>query len=443
VAIDLGTGGRWHHPLHHLGAREGDDGITDGHPHGNASRMSAELGAARALAGVITTVWLGIAAHSLTVKQFGVLTLVLSLGSLVSLLTDLGVPLALSKVSCDNERLDRTAVYGAIGRRITAGWLAAVLLIALWANSGHAARWWLAGVYGVSVVVTTISGSALAALRGRAIGVVEAGYELGSQVFLLIAGLIAVSAGLQAAGVIVAYALTDTLASILVPVFARRYLKITLDPDQAMRDELSLAKTLPLVTADVLGNAYERIDIWLLALLEGTTSVAFYVAAYKLYDSILLPAKAIASSAIAAAGRDILHDGRTVARRLAARSMAITAPLSILLALIAPQILKIGFGNHYGKDPPTLYFLLIAAVPSSALVVITPIILLCRRRFVIWWTAAGLVANIVANLILIPSVGIRGAAAAFLITECGLVVAFWIGMPVPTPKPPEASVSPT
>src|SRR5205807_4286471 len=119
----------------------------------HVGRMSLELGIGQAVAGVVATLWLALAAHHLSVRLFGELTLVLSLGSLVSSGTDLGIPLALTKLACDHEVLDRRAVYGAIRRRTTAGVGAAAVLVVLWANSGDATRWWLAALYGISVTV--------------------------------------------------------------------------------------------------------------------------------------------------------------------------------------------------------------------------------------------------------------------------------------------------
>ena len=85
--------------------------------------------------------------------QFGQVTLVLSLGSLVSIGTDLGIPLALSKVACDHPELDHDAVWRAVLTRVIAGLIAGVVLVALWANTGQAERWWLAGLYSISVIV--------------------------------------------------------------------------------------------------------------------------------------------------------------------------------------------------------------------------------------------------------------------------------------------------
>ena len=51
------------------------------------------------------------------------------------------------------------------------------------------------------------------------------------------------------------------------------------------------------------------------------------------------------------------------------------------------------------------------------------------RQLIVKWTVAGLVGNIVANIVLVPAIGIRGAALAFLITDTGLLVAFNAALP--------------
>jgi hypothetical protein len=55
-----------------------------------------------------------------------------------------------------------------------------------------------------------------------------------------------------------------------------------------------------------------------------------------------------------------------------------------------------------------------------------------------------LVANVIANLILVPTVGMEGAALAFLLTDVALPAAFYAALPnadatviaaAPTPRP--------
>lgn len=406
--------------------------------------MSAELGIARALSGVVATAWLGIAAHQLTVYQFGQVTLVLSLGSLVSIGTDLGIPLALSKVACDHRDIDHDAVWRAIVTRLLAGLIAGGVLVILWVNTGQADRWWVAALYALAVVATPLGGSFLAMLRGRAIGIVEAVSELASQLALLGVGVATLAAGWKPSGVIAAFVLVDVVTALVLPVVSARRLTLDKKPDPLQRAELRLRATLPLAAAGILGTAYERIDIWLVALLKGSADVAVYVAAYKLYDTVLLPATAIAASAVAAAGADLMTKPRPIARRLAIRGALVATPIALVVAFLSPLLLRAAFGGHYGTDAArnAVSILMVASLPGAALAAITPIALLCRRTVIVKWTMAGLVGNIVANVVLVPAIGIEGAALAFLITDSILLVAFYTALPGQAVVAPAASPAP-
>jgi O-antigen/teichoic acid export membrane protein len=436
--VELSISERWHHPAHAHGA---DCAHQQKDAPRHVGRMSLELGIGQAVAGVVATLWLALAAHHLSVRLFGELTLVLSLGSLVSSGTDLGIPLALTKLACDHEVLDRRAIYGAIRRRTTAGVAAAAVLVVLWANSGDATRWWLAALYGISVTVGPVTGSFLALLRGRAIGSVEAVYSVASKLALPALGLAALGAGLGLAGVLAAYVAVDAVSAAAVSRVAERRLHFSDTPDADQRRELALRATLPLAAAGLVGSVYERIDIFVVALVKGSSSVALYAAAYKLYDAVLMPARAVGSAAVAAAGSNVGENGRRTALRLATRAVAVTVPIAAAGALVAPFLLKKAFGSHYGGAGSAVEILMAAALPGAALTVVTPIALLSRRQAVMAWTAGGLVANVVGNFVLLPAMGVSGASLSFLITETALLAACVWYLPKKTTSLPERDVS--
>src|SRR5205814_4226935 len=170
------------------------------------------------------------------------------------------------------------------------------------------------------------------------IGSVEAGYEITSKLALPALGLGALAAGLGVGGVIVAYAAIDAGSALVVSNIAERRLRFSDAPDAEQRKELRLRSTLPLATAGIMGSAYERVDIWLVALLKGSASVGLYAAAYKLYDAVLMPARAVGSASVAAAGRDIAATGRRTAARLAARAVAATPPPAARAPWAAPRL---------------------------------------------------------------------------------------------------------
>jgi O-antigen/teichoic acid export membrane protein len=432
---------RWHHGVLAHGR---DCEHQDAHPsHGrHVGRMTVELGVGRAVGGICSAAWLGIAAHRLSVHQFGQLTLLLSLGSLVEMLTDLGIPLALTKLSCDHAELDRHAVAAAVRRRIGAGLIASLLLVVLWISSKPPERVWLAALYGVSVCVTPVTSSFLAMLRGRGIGTVEAIYGIASQLTLPLLGLGALSLGLGPAGVVVCYVAVDAMSAAVIAQVTVRRLSLTdkIDPDQ--EQALRLRSTMPLAAAGILGGAYERIDVFLLALLKGSNVVALYAAAYKLYDSALLPAKAVGSASVAAAGSDLLTTARRTAIRLATRAAVVTVPIAAVLGVVGPKLLRAAFGHSYRGADGALVILLVATIPGAMLAAITPIAMLARRRLVLVATTVALVGNIAANLILVPALGLPGAAWAFLLTETGLAITLLPTLPKPVVAVPPVGGQP-
>jgi O-antigen/teichoic acid export membrane protein len=435
--MELDLGDRWNHTVAVF--HEGERRVRRPRPTTDRTRrMSVQLGIARLISGALATAWFGVMAHQLTVRQFGQVALVLSLGSLVSVGTDLGIPLALSKVACDHEQLDRQAVWRAVMTRVAAGLVAGTVLIVLWVNSSGTARWWLAGMYSLSVVFTPVGGSFLAMLRGRAVGIVEAITSVISKAALLGVGLLSLAAGWKPAGVIAAFVTVDVLSSLALPSVVGRRLELVATSDPAQRAQLALRATLPLAAAGILGSAYERVDIWLLAVLKGSASVATYVAGYKLYDAALLPATAIAAGAVAAAGPNLSARAQSAARTLAIRSLIVTAPIALAVALISRLLLGSAFGGHYRSASGAVAILMVATLPGAALAVITPIALFSQRAAVMKWTGVGLVGNVVANIVLVPTLGISGAAAAYLVTETVLLVAFFAVLR----RAPQAAVKP-
>jgi O-antigen/teichoic acid export membrane protein len=109
--------------------------------------------------------------------------------------------------------------------------------------------------------------------------------------------------------------------------------------------------------------------------------------------------------------------------------MAISAPIALTVALLSSRLLHAAFGHQYGSATTAVAILMVAGIPGAALTVVTPIALLCRRDYIAKLTVVGLVANVIANLILVPTVGMEGAAEAFLITDVALLAAFYAALP--------------
>ncbi|HEX9530597.1 MAG TPA: lipopolysaccharide biosynthesis protein [Acidimicrobiales bacterium] len=436
---------RWHH--HALGHQHPAGEVAQvGHERDDLGRMGVVLSAGRAAGGLAALAWTVYAARRLQ-GDWGQLSAVLAYASVASIGTDLGIPLALTRLACRHPTLDRAAVEAAIRRRAAAGTLAAGALILAWVNTkSGAGRWGLAAVYGISVTVTPVTSSYLALLRGRANAGIEAIYDVVRQVALPALGIAAIETGLGVFGVLGAYVAVDAASAAVIARLARGRLRFVPGPDAGEEDELRLRSTVPLSATTIVGSAYERVDSAMLAPLAGTAAIGIYRMISPIYGAVLMPARALGDTAAVGAGRG---DGgasgttRATVAPFALRAAVVTVPLAVLLAVVGPPLLphvlgvKASVHNphpiNWSRAATPLRILMAATVPSAALAVLTPVAVMARRGRVFDLALGALGANIVMNLALVPhwaaGLGASGAALAFLITETALAAALWAGLP--------------
>ncbi|HET9728334.1 MAG TPA: oligosaccharide flippase family protein, partial [Acidimicrobiia bacterium] len=403
-------------------------------------RLGIVLSIGRLVGGAAALGWTVFAAAKLQ-QDWGRLATVLAYASVASVFTDLGIPLALTQLSCRHGTLDRAVVYRAIRTRAAIGSIAAIVLVLAWDNTSSAnGRWGLAALYGISVTVTPITGSFLALLRGRAVGVVEACYEAGRQLALPALGIAIIQLGLGIFGVLALYVTIDVIGSIAVFLIARKRLGITNGDDATERHEMELRETVPLSATTIVGNAYERVDSALLAPLAGTAAVGVYRMISPLIGAVLMPARAFGDAAAVGAGRAAPHQQRATVKRFAARALVVTVPLAALIAWLGPAVLSHLLQAHRSIHNPhpidwntarvPIRVLAVTAIPTAILATLTPVAVLARRDRVFGYALLALVLNVVLNVVLVPAwgadLGASGAAIAFLLTESMLCVVLWL-----------------
>ena len=419
-------------------------GKAEGAGKDDLKRLGLVLAVGRASGGLVALVWTVYVARRLQV-DWGRMSAVLSYAAVASIGTDLGIPLALTKLACQNKTLDREAVLSAIRRRAVAGTIASLVLIFAWVNTkSNGGRWGLAALYGISVTVTPVSGSLLALLRGRAIGSVEAWYDVLKQVALPILGIAALEIGLGVFGVLGAYVAVDAGSAAVIWAVSKRRIALSPGRDPAQEAQLRLRQTVPLSAATIVGSAYDRVDSAMLAPLAGPVAIGIYRMISPIYGSVLMPARALGDTAAVGAGRSGGGAARATAMKFALRAAIVTVPLAVLLAILGPPLLPHVLGVkasaqnphpiNWAKAAAPLRILMLATIPSAALAVLTPVALLANRDRVFAFALGALGANIVLNLIFVPSwaldFGASGSALAFLDTENALVVVLWTALPV-------------
>lgn len=171
----------------------------------------------------------------------------------------------------------------------------------------------------------------------------------------------------------------------------------------------------PIGAGIALSALYFRVDVFLLEAWQGIESVAVYAAVFRLVEALrLFPAAVLAVALPAMCRTSGLHPLKPVAAGLT----LFAATVAALLWLPAGWIVDLLYGPRYAAGVQPFRILLLSFPLMSLNYALTQQLIGWNRHHVFaGLCATALVANLAANVRLIPAMGLEGAAWATLITE--------------------------
>jgi O-antigen/teichoic acid export membrane protein len=187
---------------------------------------------------------------------------------------------------------------------------------------------------------------------------------------------------------------------------------------------------IPLAGAALLTVAYTRIDQVLVYQLSGAEEAGLYGAVYRVLDRAQLVPLAVVTTLLPMLAAAWTHDRARFQRLFqdAAEFLWIAALLPLGLTLVASEpLVELLFGGDFAAAAPALPILMGAFVAIAlGPLAVNAIVVLGRQRRLAIYALAGLVINVVLNLILIPPYGFLAAAWVTLVTEVSVVgLALW------------------
>lgn len=399
--------GAWRHAL--------ESGLAGSTGRTGWGSVVGALAGGRGIATVLSALWLFAAARILSLSAFGRLSLIVAVGGLLDVVSDLGIPLALTHRAA-SVGASRMVVHRALRNRLLAD-IPAIALLLLVYRMATGADLLAPLIFGASIAGSTVYSTYTAVLRGQGTVRIEATNEVASRLAVVAAGVpwLALGGGLTAAAA--TYALADVVSGLVVPIVASRRISWA-DSDPAARAHLQLRATLPLAAASAVNVVYYKLDVWILALMAGPAAVATYTIAGRLADLVMLPSRALNSVSLA------LSEGsgpRVGLRALSFRSLMMTAPGVILGLVCVGPVLPALLGHQYRSAVQPTRVLLLSCLLTAVLLAVAPSVAIRRRALFLAGSSAALAANVSLNLVLIPRLGATGAALASLGSE-GLLV---------------------
>jgi O-antigen/teichoic acid export membrane protein len=386
------------------------------------------------------------AARTLSQADFGDFTFALSAGFMLAQVADFGLQLYVQR------ELARLAIAGAVARpyfsdeqaagKLVGGGLTlkgmlsvvAMLLITtmvLVEPVGNKAALLLIGV-------SLVLGTALDYLSYcfRAIGRLgyEAAANLISRTVNLTVGVSLLLLGAEVWGLALAGNVAMLVALAFGFVRLTRFMRPLWRPDWKYWRR-SMAQPTALGIGIIFSIVSFRVDNLLIAPIAGSEGLAVYNLAYKLFEpSLIVPGVVLAATfpLLSQAAGVVSVAARTL-RRLLARTLGgltlLGAAATILLIVLASPVVSLLYGQEYMASVPVLQLLALACLPMYINYGLThTLVAIDKPRYYAAFTLATLVVNVAANLLLIPAMGIEGAAVATAVTEvvlfalCGFTV---------------------
>lgn len=250
----------------------------------------------------------------------------------------------------------------------------------------------------------------------------------GEALQLLLTGLLGIFLLLQGGGLLgVAFAmLVGNLAQLVaLGLLASRDVRVGFALNIAATRRL-LRDALPVAAMAAFSIVNLRVDLLLLFALRPAEQVGAYTAAVRIAEIVVLLSIAFTASIFPRLSQLHSQDGDRFMRMQELGTkylLVIIVPIAIAGVVLAKDVMLFVYGDAY-RSSAVAFAVLMAAELFLFLEIFNTYVLIAsdRQRFASVFTVVGGVANIVANLALIPAFGIEGAAMASLISYASYFV---------------------
>jgi len=386
----------------------------------------------------VTLVITVLAARTLNADAFGVMALAMATGWLLGVATDAGLSMHLARESARRSIQPRQLLIDVLRLRAGLAFFAATM-IAFFTPGMVPPNWKMPFAL---IVLAQVTGAVIETtahyFRGIGRSEIESAIHAGYRFSTLVLAVI-VLAGWPRLDFLGAAMLIPAVVAMLVSILIAWRLSgigdqgsgiraVTLTPSSFARD------VLPLGAGVLLSALYFRIDVYFIERWQGLEAVGGYNAVFRLVEALrLLPA------AVMAVTFPMLVQTRdtSLVRRIGGALTVAGAALALVCGLGSSSIVTLVYGAPYLYAAPT-FAILSLALPLFFLnyALTHQVIGWDGQRAYLLIAALALVANVVANLALVPSQGMIGAAIATLVTEVVVTAGCLYALAArPSPRP--------
>jgi O-antigen/teichoic acid export membrane protein len=389
---------------------------------------STTLLAARIYGAVASGVLAIVTVRVLSVEEYGRFATAMAIIVVIGVIAELGISaLATRQITLDEQRTD--SILGvALSAEATTATAGAILLVPFGLALGYPRTVIVLLALGSLLIVAQ---GALAALSGafqaRRVFQLFAACIVVQSTVMVGGGILALAAGMGAAGLVASAGLAYAAATVAALVLVRRRLGVQPVFAGARRRILAfLREAAPIAVVASIAVVYGRIALLLLSKLGDERDVATYNLPLTIVELTFLVPAAIATAFFPLLTRQ-LEDDRDDATRSLDLLMRLfvlgSVPLALVLALGGTDLITFVFGKRYAASGDVMAVLAWTIVANFFNYLAWYALLAARReRRRIPAVLAGLAINVALGVTLMGPHGATGAAIALVVSDAVMVV---------------------
>lgn len=220
--------------------------------------------------------------------------------------------------------------------------------------------------------------------------------------------------------IILSVTVSETVKMLLNYSFSKKFIRPKIEIDSELCKHL-LKESLPLALISGIWIIYFRIDVVMLSIVTGDTSVGLYSAAYNLFEpfslipyALIISLFPIMSAAFKTSEERIVKSYRLGIKYL----LSITLPIAIGTTLLAERIISLIYGSEFSGSATALQILIWALVFTSlSSISLKLLVSIDRQKLNLPIIVSGAIINVTLNLLLIPILSYNGAAIATVVSN--------------------------
>ena len=244
-----------------------------------------------------------------------------------------------------------------------------------------------------------------------------------------ITGVILVINGLGVVYLVYTMFAVSIIKAIFCHVFLRKETSYTIRFAFDRHDWINIVRgTFPFALMTIIGIIYYRIDTIFIEALLGLSFVGFYSAAYKIMETLKIFPEIISTAVFPTLTHNISKNTALVQKstmQLLKWLNILAFPLAVGGTLLADKGIILLYGEQFTSSIVVMQILFWTLIPLFNSAITSAIINASKKPVVnLYLGISNLVVNVGVNLLLIPVVGIKGAAIA---TVCNESVGFILG----------------